>query len=285
LVRLLAEIDRLLEQYSGIQAFARIIEEVCGSQLVSHTDAISPDHSTARVTFTASREVQVDSVLVVDDFRDTAESMAKWLKRLGHEVHIARDGIEAIEIARRQKPRYVLLDLGLPRMDGYQVARSLRQELAERPVIIAITGYGQELNRRQASEAGCDHFFLKPVDLNAVLSLLSRSHNGSASSIHDSSAPETTPSSQPVARREVEITNALGLHLRAAHRFVSLAQEFQAKVTVLHDGREVNGKSILDLTTLAVECGFRVVVTAQGLDAEAAVDALAELTAQAFDER
>ena len=117
---------------------------------------------------TASRQVDMANILVVDDYRDTAESMAMWLKQFGHEVHIARDGVEAIEIARRQQPQYVLLDLGLPRLDGYQVAARLRQELAGPLVIIAITGYGQEKDRRQALEAGCDHYFLKPVDLDAL---------------------------------------------------------------------------------------------------------------------
>ncbi len=173
--------------------------------------------------------------------------------------------------------------LGCPVWTGFRLPR-LRQELAEPPVIIAITGYGQETDRRQALAAGCDHFFLKPVDLDAVYSLLSRPNNKSASRIHDRSSPETTPSSQPVARREVEIINSLGLHLRAAQRFVSLAQKFQAKVTVLHGGLEANAKSILDLATLAVECGSRVVLTADGPDAKEAVDAIAELILHRFDE-
>ncbi len=90
------------------------------------------------------------------------------------------------------------------------------------------------------------------------------------------------PSLWPAGR--LEIINSLGLHLRAAQKFVSLAQKFDSKVTVLHDGREANGKSILDLSTLAVECGLRVVVTAEGPDAEAAVDALADLIGIAFGE-
>ena len=69
------------------------------------------------------------NILVVDDYSDTAESMAMWLKQFGHDVLIARDGYQAIEIARRQPPNYVLLDLGLPGLDGYQVASRLRQEL------------------------------------------------------------------------------------------------------------------------------------------------------------
>jgi CheY-like chemotaxis protein len=87
-------------------------------------------------------------ILVVDDYTDTAETAAHWLKLVGHHVQIAHDGYHAIEVARHQQPNYVLLDLGLPRLDGYQVASRLRQELAGPLVIIAITGYGQPEDRR-----------------------------------------------------------------------------------------------------------------------------------------
>ncbi len=233
---------------------------------------------------TAGRQVDMANILVVDDYRDTAESMAIWLKRVGYEVHIARDGIEAIEMAHREQPQYVLLDIGLPRLDGYQVAARLRQELPGPPVIIAITGYGQEKDRRQALAAGCDHYFLKPVDCNALLSLLSELTAVPDSSSQDEPPPATVNHPMPLVRREVEIVNMLGLHLRAADKFVRLAQEFQASVTVIHDGREVNGKSILDLATLAVECGYRVVLNAEGPDAEAAADALTALIMRRFDE-
>lgn len=224
------------------------------------------------------------SILVVDDYRDTADTTAVWLKQLGHEVHIARDGVEAIEIARRQQPRCILLDLGLPRLDGYQVAARLRQEQAGPLVIIAITGYGQEMHRRQALEAGCDHFFLKPIDLSVLSSLLSDLNGAPDSSIRDGRQSETKPPPGPAARREVEIVNMLGLHLRAADKFVSLAREFQATVAVIHDGRQVSGSSILDLTSLAVECGSRIVLRAEGPDALAAVDALTNLVVRRFDE-
>jgi phosphocarrier protein len=88
----------------------------------------------------------------------------------------------------------------------------------------------------------------------------------------------------PVARRQVEITNSLGLHLRPADKFVRLAHQFQAEVQVLHNGNTFNGKSILDLTTLAAECGTRLELEARGADAEAAVEALAELISAQFHE-
>ena len=87
-----------------------------------------------------------------------------------------------------------------------------------------------------------------------------------------------------VARRQVEITNALGLHLRPADKFVRLAHQFQSEIRVYHQGHEINGKSILDLTTLAAECGTLLDLEARGPDAEAAVDALAELVLAQFYE-
>lgn len=87
-----------------------------------------------------------------------------------------------------------------------------------------------------------------------------------------------------VARRQVEITNALGLHLRPADKFVRLAHRFQSEIRVYHQGCEFNGKSILDLTSLAAECGTRLDLEARGPDAEEAVNALADLVAARFYE-
>jgi phosphocarrier protein len=92
-------------------------------------------------------------------------------------------------------------------------------------------------------------------------------------------SPDTT-----VARRQVEITNSLGLHLRPADKFVKLALQFQAEIRVHYNGNEFNGKSILDLTTLAAECGSRLELEAQGPDAVAAVEALAGLVSARFYE-
>ncbi len=87
-----------------------------------------------------------------------------------------------------------------------------------------------------------------------------------------------------VARRQVEIVNALGLHLRPADKFVRIAFQFQSEIRVFNDGREINGKSILDLTTLAAECGTRLDLEARGPDADAAVAALAALIEARFYE-
>lgn len=88
----------------------------------------------------------------------------------------------------------------------------------------------------------------------------------------------------PVARRQVEILNALGLHLRPAAKFIDVAKHYKSEVVVSFAGREVNGKSILDLSTLAAECGTRLDLEARGPDAEATVIALAALVAARFYE-
>lgn len=113
-------------------------------------------------------------VLVVDDNVDTARGLARLLKLIGHEVAVAHDGHEAIEKARDLHPEFVLLDIGLPGMDGYKVASKLRGEACCREsVIIAVSGYGQEEDRRRSREAGIDHHLVKPLDHDALLSLLS----------------------------------------------------------------------------------------------------------------
>ena len=113
-------------------------------------------------------------ILVVDDNVDTATGIARLLTLLGHEVATAHDGLEAIEVARAQRPEFVLLDIGLPGMDGFEVAAMLRQEgCCEGAVFIAISGYGQDEDRRRSKEAGFDYHLVKPIDHDALLTLLS----------------------------------------------------------------------------------------------------------------
>ena len=87
-----------------------------------------------------------------------------------------------------------------------------------------------------------------------------------------------------VARRQVEVTNSLGLHMRPANKFVELALKFQAEIRVHYNGNEFNGKSILDLTSLAAECGTLLDLEARGPDAAAAVESLADLVSARFHE-
>jgi phosphocarrier protein len=88
----------------------------------------------------------------------------------------------------------------------------------------------------------------------------------------------------PVARRQVELTNSYGLHLGPAGKFVKLASRYQSDIRVIHNGAEINGKSILDLTLLAAECGTRLDLEARGPDAEEAIDALTKLVSSQFND-
>jgi PAS domain S-box-containing protein len=114
-------------------------------------------------------------VLVVEDNRDAAESLARLLRAAGHEVRTAYDGPAALAEARAFQPQVVFSDIDLPGMDGYEVARRLRQEYGPvGPLLVAVTGLGQEGDRRRALEAGFDDFLVKPVDPDALQRLLGR---------------------------------------------------------------------------------------------------------------
>ncbi|BFG72123.1 hypothetical protein PTKU46_01560 [Paraburkholderia terrae] len=108
-------------------------------------------------------------VMVVDDSVDGAESMSILLEMLGHDVRVMYDGAAAISTAGEFKPEVVLLDIGLPGIDGYQVARALRAEPATAgALLIALTGYGQESDRQRTRDAGFDHHLVKPASLDDI---------------------------------------------------------------------------------------------------------------------
>jgi len=116
--------------------------------------------------------VQVPSmrILVADDNRDAADSLQRVLALFGHEVRVAYDGASALQISGEFRPRVAILDLGMPGTDGYAVARSLRRQ--GDLTLVALTGWGQETDRRRTADAGFDHHLIKPVDpqmLNALL--------------------------------------------------------------------------------------------------------------------
>jgi CheY-like chemotaxis protein len=112
-------------------------------------------------------------VLVVDDWPDTAESMAVLLRLWGHDVRIAHDGPAALAVAAVYRPDVVLLDVGLPGMDGYQVARQMRNDPRLREAfLVSLTGYGQDSDLGRSREAGCDRHLLKPVDPEVLERLL-----------------------------------------------------------------------------------------------------------------
>src|SRR5579871_1778396 len=114
-------------------------------------------------------------ILLAEDGADSAESMALLLRMYGHEVKVAGDGLTALETARVYHPDVLLLDIGLPRMDGYEVAKRLREcHCKKRPFIIAVTGFGMEADLRHSAESGIDLHLVKPVDPEQLQALLRR---------------------------------------------------------------------------------------------------------------
>ncbi|WP_406698004.1 response regulator [Singulisphaera sp. Ch08] len=113
-------------------------------------------------------------ILVVDDHVDTVLGFSRLLTLMGHDVQIAHDGKEALAIVDRFLPDFILMDIGLPGLDGYQVAARLRElECCQKTVIVAISGYGQEEDRRRSREAGFNHHLIKPLDYDALVLILS----------------------------------------------------------------------------------------------------------------
>lgn len=102
------------------------------------------------------------TVLIVEDYRDGADTLAEMLRLAGHPVRVAYHPTEAVRLAAQSPPDVVLLDIGLPDMNGYELARRLCQVAGRRPVLVAMTGYGN-LDERSRRE-GFDHHFLKPVE-------------------------------------------------------------------------------------------------------------------------
>jgi CheY-like chemotaxis protein len=111
-------------------------------------------------------------VLVAEDIPDAAEMMRLMIECMGHEVRIAADGVQAVAIAQEFTPQIALLDIGMPRMDGYEAARRIRTALGRRVLLVALTGWGQEEDQRRAYAAGFDHHLTKPAEPATLESLI-----------------------------------------------------------------------------------------------------------------
>jgi CheY-like chemotaxis protein len=115
-----------------------------------------------------------DVVLVVDDSPDQLQILSDVLSDLGHHVIQASNGSNALRLATELKPIAGVIDIGLPDIDGYDLARRLRDVVGSDLLLIATSGWGTEDDKQRAREAGFDHHFTKPVDVDAIHSLLSR---------------------------------------------------------------------------------------------------------------
>jgi DNA-binding response OmpR family regulator len=111
-------------------------------------------------------------VLIVDDNRDAADSLSMLCEAEHHEPRAVYGSADGIRTAQDFAPEVALLDIGLPEMDGYQLARELTAQCARPPVLIAVTGYGQDEDRARSKAAGFAHHFVKPVDIDELLAVL-----------------------------------------------------------------------------------------------------------------
>jgi PAS domain S-box-containing protein len=194
---LFAQADRSLDRSQGGLGIGltlvKNLVEMHGGSVTAHSNGpgkgsefvvrlpLSPYHDNANALATSSAATPADipcphRILVVDDNRDSAESIALLLKLWGHDVRTAPDGATALETVRAYRPQVVLLDIGLPNVNGYDVAKQLRQEFGrDGLLLIAVTGYGQSEDRRRSAQAGFDHHLVKPVSPEDLAKLFCRS--------------------------------------------------------------------------------------------------------------
>jgi CheY-like chemotaxis protein len=176
----LALVKRLVEMHDG-DIEARSEGPGRGSELVVRLPIAVEDRPSRTIADRAA-PIAIDAagngsrperILVVDDNVDAAETLSRLLRLQAHEVRVAYDGLAALAAARDMNPDVVLLDIGLPKMDGLEVAKSLRARgEGPRPLLVAMTGFGQAEDRARTAAAGFDHHLTKPVDPKVLQSLM-----------------------------------------------------------------------------------------------------------------
>lgn len=148
-----------------------------GTEFVVRLPVLTEPAEVPQQTTTEGTELTVSRrILVVDDNRDSADSLAIVLRMLGHEVQTAHDGLQAVEADAAFLPDVILLDIGLPKLNGYEAARRIREQQGDRKLLmVALTGWGQETDRIASEKAGFDAHMVKPADLDALGRLLAGS--------------------------------------------------------------------------------------------------------------
>jgi CheY-like chemotaxis protein len=156
----------------SVQAFSEGLGR--GSEFVVRLSSLPEDSPLDSSDQEQSANPQSLRIVVVDDHADGADTLAQLLRGLGHDVRVAYNGPNGIALTQSFDPDLVLLDIGLPGMDGYEVARRLQSEGAAdgRAIIVAVSGYGQDVDRNRARQAGFSHHFVKPVEFDTLQKLL-----------------------------------------------------------------------------------------------------------------
>jgi PAS domain S-box-containing protein len=173
-------VKRFVEMHDGTIE-PRSAGEGMGSEFIVRLPILSKPTSAMASGIDASAGTTAHRrILIVDDNRDSAESLAMLLQMTGNKTDVAYDGVEALEAIEAHRPEVVLLDIGLPRLDGHEVCRRVReQNWGKDIVMIALTGWGQADDRRKSHEAGFNGHLVKPVDYDNLLQLLSKLTSGS----------------------------------------------------------------------------------------------------------
>lgn len=143
-----------------------------GARFTVRLPAVQTPRLDIKVEATPTRERRPLSILLIEDNDDARGSLAHVLGLEGHTVHVARDGSSGVEMAHRVRPDVAIVDIGLPEMDGYEVARTLRANRSHRMLLLALTGYGQPEDERRAYEAGFDAHLVKPAEFGKLRALL-----------------------------------------------------------------------------------------------------------------
>ncbi len=169
----LSLVKRLVEMHSGSITVSSA-RPGGGSEFIVRlpivVDSAPPEQSDS---IPNERPVNARRILIVDDNRDSATTLSLLLRLAGNETHTAHDGLEAVQAAAALRPKVVLLDIGLPTLNGYDVCRRIRdQSWGKRMVLIAISGWAQDSDRKKSSAAGFDGHFVKPVDRTALMQLI-----------------------------------------------------------------------------------------------------------------
>jgi PAS domain S-box-containing protein len=172
-------VKRLTEMHGG-SIEARSAGEGQGSEFIVRLPVLNrPAVAPSSGTDVESESQPQRRVLVVDDNRDSADSLAMLMEITGNKAYLAHDGVEAVEAIEKHRPEVVLLDIGLPGLDGHEVCRRVREQPWGKDIVmIALTGWGQEDDRRRSEEAGFNGHLVKPVDYDKLLELLASLTNG-----------------------------------------------------------------------------------------------------------